>query len=405
MYGFQFLLGKGIELASTIILFLLFVYGLICWGSNLPKKSRMDYYMPVVVIFGLLFISPLVPYINYNQGYFETLISEREIFIWAYLVLFCKMRVTEKEMIYSLRMISYLCFIYWVISIFAPHLFVDVSSRTNLSYIRRISTIKDMGTYVPGFGFAVFYALYCIHRFLVTSKTSHFIETVFFVIFILLYQNRSTIIIILLSFGYCVIKSKVTKTAKSLLILLPILFFLLPTILYLVESLIDESQSQLADTSYNRWKAIDVYLLERSYTPLNLLLGNCIPSSSGLYVRQMSYYNSTGAICADVGTIATLYYYGIFPIVLLIYWSYLSFKKGIPLYLRFYSIFIWLVPTIHCFMHPYSYSNIVFVVYVYLILYYKNTKSVIYGRFISYYCKLQYLRSYREMLKKYRKIY
>lgn len=397
MYVTSYTSEKWIDYLATTSLYIMALYGYITWGKDRVNNKNL-FYLPVFVIFALLLFSPFVAYFNFHQYYFDTILSERPIFLWIYLIVFYKIRVKQSEILSSLRTISVLCLVYWLISIFFPQTFVIVSDDFIHNLGNRIKETTRLGTYVPGFEFTTIYFLYTFQRFVDSNKNKHFYEATFWAFFVVLYHNRSTLVIVAIAYVYCLLKSKQIRSTYTILIISILLILILPFLSRLFDSMWTNTQNQLSDDSYNRWKAIDVYLINRVYTPLNVLLGNCIPSSSGLYLKELSTNNSIGAICADIGLIATFYYYGIFPIMLLLYWTLQSFKSYMPLFLKLYSLFLWLVPTIHCFMHP-SNSNMVYIIYAYLVLYRLSSKSKINDRFVSYYCKLQYIRHYKELFK------
>lgn len=155
-----------------------------------------------------------------------------------------------------------------------------------------------------------------------------------------------------------------------MLLSLGIIVFL-PFLDKIVSSLLLETQDQLDQDTYNRWTALQYFLFDVDQTWYAVLVGNGVAGyGGGDYANKVMQIGSMGGFLADIGLVGTYWYFGIFPIIFLVICTFMSFHKNIPTYLKIYSLFFWLVPNQHNFMHPYVNSNMAIVVYVYLLFYY-----------------------------------
>lgn len=380
-FGMGMLTGKYVpvklsEYISFVIVLFLILYGYSKWrpsNNNLLYKKR---YNAIVVIFFLLFaITPLVTLFDYRQDYISTLISQRNCYIWLFLPVLFRMQPTPNEIWIAARPIVFLSLLYWILSILFPSFFLNSDKLNELLYQRRMGTGTDIGFYVPGYRLVVFFCLFVFNLMMqIRNNNRLFTISCLLLLWVIMYQNRSSMIIVGVAFVFCFLFSTYSKTFRGRLILGCGLILFLPLVLSILDGLWVESQSQINQDNYNRWTALNYFLLNTDTTWYNFLFGHGVVGyDGGNYAKKILQIGSDGGYLADIGLIGTYWYYGIVPIVILLYFSCLSLKRKIPLYLKFYSLYFWIVPTIHTYLHPYLHGNLPVILYMYLILYYHTT--------------------------------
>ena len=122
-------------------------------------------------------------------------------------------------------------------------------------------------------------------------------------------------------------------------------------LLFVFDALMEETRGQLNDTHYNRWQAIYYYVLERDYNFYNTLLGNGKPCAGSPYLYELVRVSKSRlAFVSDIGLIGTFYMYGLAMMLFIYRFVFVALlNKGFPTYLRFYALWVLIVPTIHCF--------------------------------------------------------
>lgn len=368
---------KNIEYLFQIVLTGLIVYGYKKWRpcmlnwQILIKTSMILRFFIVLMI-----ITPIIPLFLYNQPYVSTLISQRGIYIWFLLPILARMDIQPNDIIKVLKYITFVVLGLWILSILMPEFFMSDAS-TFLSN-KRFGQTSDIGTKVPGFILCVIFMLYTFNVMLKERNTYYFILSSLLALWTVAYQNRSCLFIIGLAFAYCFIKSSHIRTLKGIIIVIIGLLLFFPFVMDIANSLLDETEMQMNQTDYNRWVALDYFLFDSNQTWYTMFFGHGVVSyEGGEYAKEIERIGTMGGFLADIGIIATFWYYGIIPILLLVYWTYMSFAKRVPLYIKFYSLFFWLVPNQHNFLHPYVSTNLVIVIYVYLLYYHYYSRNTI----------------------------
>lgn len=365
-------------LTNDVTVVLVIIWGIVGWVMYPPKENNTVltlFNSWVVGIIGLLFlITPLIPLFEYNQSYIDSLIAQRANYVFLLLFVFLRMNPTIDEVIMPIRVLSYITVLYYIVSIVYPQFFFTeemVKEMLN-SRLRHHST--DIGFFVPGFRLAVFYFLYLIGCFIKDSNNRIFIECCVFLFVIIAMQNRSSIIGTVPFFIYSIFKTNQKSKVFYVVSVILIIAAALPFLTAIYNSLLDETTAQINDSNYTRWSGLYYFGFEGKHNFIEMLLGNGVWTNS-LYAVIMGSLSRSMQI-SDVGLIGTYYLYGIVPILLL---GFFIFKaligKTIPHFLKFYSLWFLIVPTIHCFLVTSVLNNILMVLYFYLVMYFTHDTS------------------------------
>lgn len=238
----------------------------------------------------------------------------------------------------------------------------------------------DVGYTSIGFNAAVFWCLYKCASLRNAPTKYDVIECLIFIFYFIAQQNRSTLIGIIPIFVYSIIKLRSRYRIMYLFFLTIILISVLPFMKNIYASLVNETEIQLSDEKYNRWQSLSFYLFEMKTNIFNYILGNGMWSRSGEYLNIMvNAQESRGTFISDLGLLGTFYYYGILPIFIMYRFCIIAIKRC-PLYLKYYAVFIIVVPTIQSFLLLNTSTNILFCIFFYLVIYterYHNDKSII----------------------------
>lgn len=361
---------------TFIILLIWGIYGWILYAKyrnnplNKWKNKRIFYWL-----MGIMLLSTLVPYFTYQQPIIDTMISQRYNYAIVYLLIFLRIFPTENDFLYAIRICAYLSLLCWILSIFYPSLFVDSKDLMDTLDARREST--DIGFAAPGLILAVFYLFIKTQKLFNHPTTKDVLIASLFMLYIIAVQNRSTIIGTLPFFIWGIIRMKTPKKKQLLFVCSILIFLIIPFVSYIYDSLLRETQLQLEDTNYNRWQALSLYLVEMKSDWFSIVLGNGVWSKTGEYLSLMLRSQfERGTYISDIGWLGTYFYYGIFPILILLYFAVKAvITKIIPLYLKYFSLWLIFVPTIHIFLILHWSSAIEFSFYFYLIMYYSSYKK------------------------------
>lgn len=326
----------------------------------------------LIIIFLGVLISTICAVIYHDVPFFDELIAQRKLYNLLYFILFLYIKPSINEIKYTLRILSSITLILFCISIYDPSLFSPeeiLLARNNPS---------DIGANVPGLIFVVLY-LYIAISDLIKKKLSKIaiIEISIYIVLLILYQNRSILIGVLLVMLYAlfVIRKQLSILSYFMLILMVILG--LYSFQEIGSVLIDETISQLSTPSYNRWQAIDFFLFEYNIIPFCQIFGNGVPAAGTIYLSDLE--NASGvrwAFISDIGMLGMYFYYGIIPLIVIYYIIIkILIAKKYPYFIKFFSFHILIVPTIFEFAWMGAfYFSIYFYLFSYLSKYDENGK-------------------------------
>ncbi len=314
-----------------------------------------------------IFISVFSAYFFWGQQIHITLIAQRSLYSFLLLPALLYIAPSEKEIFKALEWISIGTMFVWVLSIFAPQLISSISEDVIEMSENRDSS--DIGFYVGGIHFVVLYFYFLVQKYIINFKLSTFLKAVGIFSFIFLYQNRSLLLGAVLVYIYSLIKFK--SKFKLGLLFIQIILIVVGVIITkdIWIALIEESQSQLIDQDYNRWKALSYYFFEYSPNWFCYIFGNGMPSVGNSILGNLYLSNmENGIYTSDLGMIGMWTMYGVIPLIT-IYSILINsiIRKEFPLYLKFISFHILLVPTIFQFGRNPGIFFFVLIIYLFIL--------------------------------------
>lgn len=322
-------------------------------------------------------ISMLSAYFTWKQEFLTTFLSQRFVYSFIMLPAILYAQPTEKDIVKAFKWITIGTILVWIFYHFDQNLlFLDKNKREQRELQDNFEIDREY--YVHGIYFVVFYLYFKIGEYIKKFSLKTFLEVSLILIFLIFYQNRSMLLVALPVFAYSILKFN--SKYKPILIFV-ISLFVLSLLIYtipIIEALIDESQNQLSDQDYNRWKALWYYLFEYSPNWFCYIFGNGFPSGGNSALGDLMWSNFTiGIYASDVGMIGMWATYGIIPLIVIYGMVYKIIRNSyFPLYLKFISLHILFVPTIfHFWRNP---GLFFFVLVIYLFCYYEvaNKRSI-----------------------------
>lgn len=335
-----------------------------------PKRSpitylliRIKYIKYIYLIFLGVFISMFSAYFFWGQSLLTTFIAQRGVYSFIMLPVLLHVSPTEKDIIKALKWITIGTIAVWCISIVAPNLIGSI--KMEAIERRQDQDSPDLGFNILGMYFVLMYLYFLIQSYITKFSIKTFLQASALLVFFFLYQNRSLLIGAVIVYLYSILMFK--SKHKTGLILLQVLLLVLGVI-YTKEiwfNLFEESQDQLVNLDYNRWKALSYYIYDYSPNWFCYVFGNGFPSANNSFGQLMWSNFEKGIYASDIGMIGMWTTYGLIPLFAIYsVLVYLLFKKRNPLYLKFISFHIIAVPTIfHFWKNP---GVFLFVLLIYL---------------------------------------
>ena len=368
---------------TLIIILLMAIIGPFVCKSNNLKLNTFNNRKWVYLILALFGLSIIYPVITSDQTVINTLIALRHTLPIFFLFTLLKIAPGEDDLEKSLSFLGKFALVMGVIAIIFPEWFVDNEKLRDF----RFDPGNDLTIIWPGFRMAVLYFYILIGKLWHSSKYKDLIWTSVFILYIIIVQNRSTLICAVPFFCLAYIKSNI----KYKWVIFAIVFVSISGyILTILGDLIEETQRQLGDTSYNRWQAIQFFLLEQNDNLYTFLFGHGIPAKGSSYLDSLlSAQNMRLAFISDIGLLGTYYYYGIAMLIIIYRFVFIGiFNRKMPIYVRLYSLWLLFVPTMHLFGVGYAPDMLLFVLYFYMIDLYKSSSTN--ERRLNHNCQLQY---------------
>ena len=294
----------------------------------------------------------------------------------SFLLLLLKLGPSEIEIVIILKRLSIITVILGVISIFFPYLFMD-EIQTAAYEVQSIEGTSDI--IHSGIGMIVFtlFFFYRCQKMIEDSSLENIIIASAMLFYLIIFQNRSTLLIALPTFLYAFIKMRSGYKIQFIVIGGTFLFIVFYSYIQTIFiNLVEETQTQMAYEGYNRWQAIDFFFTERQYGIIEILFGHGVPSAGSPYLKSLvEASEDRWAFISDIGLLGVFFYYGLLFLCIL----YVPFvfvvllrKKNYPFYLKSFALWILCVPTIHCYNLPGSTSFVVYYIFMYLVILYKR---------------------------------
>ena len=361
-------------------------------GDDSLYVGRNTIYIWLLMV--VMVISAFVPWIDYGQDLINTLISQRFNYYILFALVLYAIRPDEEELLYIFKICARLSVVMFVLGIFFPTWFVDVTKVKEMLVSRAESGSTDIGIGCPGFGLLVMYFFFCCGKLLQSPRTKDILELMVFLGVIIAVQNRSTILGALPVFGWCMFRMRSRNKPLVYICIGILLIIAIPYILIIYNSLVEETQLQLDDDNYNRWQDLRFYLVEMKTKLYHYLIGNGVWSISGEYTKLMlAAQTYRGCYISDIGILGTFFYYGIIPLFIIYRYCYVALKdKKVPTAMKWYAIWIICVPTIHPYLMLTADGNAIIAFFFYFVTYYSQKNE-----YINHNSKLQYKRSYQAM--------
>lgn len=345
---------------TQILIILLLVAGTIMYNKK-RIRFNVNKYKPMMFIFLGIFLSMIPANIYFGQTFLQSLISYRSVYFLMSIYFFFKISFTQDDIFKGIHKFAVFLAVMYVIKLSVPGLFF-ISER--------ILELQESGGYTMGMGgFAVitiplFMRLQML-REKFTSKDLSWI--IFYLIIIFMMQNRSILFGSLLITGYQLIKMK--SKYKPVIITICIGLFIYFGI-DIINNLIVETETQLADSEYNRNKALAYFFSTTTQNLFTTVFGIGFISAHTSPIMQNLMDN--GIFNSDVGLIGFWNQYGIIPVIAILYLFISTVKsKFMPQYMKMLALLhLSCILTIE-YYGAYN-AMLRFLLFYYLYFYYKN---------------------------------
>ena len=337
------------------------------------RYNKTVYY----ILLGVL-ISMFSAYFFGKQSLLTTLLAQRTIYTFAFLPVLLFVQPTEKDITKALKWITIGTVIVWILVHFKANLVKLDKESVEQFQMENNDLSSKLEFYVNGIYFVVLYAYFKITEYISEFSWKPFIETSLVLVFIILYQNRSMILGVAPIFIYSLFKFRSEYKAFILIALSVILVGVVALTSDIWLGLINNTQSNLNETDYNRWKALYYYFREYSPNWFCYIFGNGFPSGGKSPLGNLMWSNFTkGIYASDLGMIGMWVDYGLIPLIAL-YTIIISILKHkyFPLYLKFICLHVIFVPTIFHFWANPGITFFVLIIYLYAFYTEQNKKSI-----------------------------
>lgn len=361
-------------------------------GNNALYVKKNTIYIWLLML--VMFFSAFVPLMDYRQDLINTLISQRFNYYILFALVLYAIRPEEQELLYIFKICARLSAIMFVLGIFFPGWFVDVTKLQEMLASRAEHDSTDVGFGCPGFGLLVMYFFFCCGKLRQSPQAKDILELMVLLGVIIAVQNRSTLLGALPAFCWCMFKMRSRHKTLVYICIGILVIIAIPYVQIIYKSLVEETLLQLDDDNYNRWQALSFYLVEMKTKLYHYLIGNGVWSISGEYTKLMlAAQTFRGCYISDIGILGTFFYYGIIPLFIIYRYCYVALKdKKVPTAMKWYAIWIICVPTIHPYLMLTADGNAIIAFFFYFVTYYSQRNE-----YINHNSKLQYKRSYQTM--------
>ena len=345
---------------TQILIILLLVAGTIMYNKK-RIRFNVNKYKPMMFIFLGIFLSMIPANIYFEQTFLQSLISYRSVYFLMSIYFFFRISFTQEDIFKGIHKFAVLLAVMYVIKLSVPELFF-ISER--------ILELQESEGYTMGMGgFAVitiplFMRLQML-REKFTSKDLSWI--VFYLTIIIMMQNRSILFGSLLITGYQLIKMK--SKYKPVILTVCIGLFIYFGI-DIINNLVVETETQLADSEYNRNKALAYFFSTTTQDLFTTVFGFGFISAHASPIMQNLMDN--GIFNSDVGLVGFWNQYGIIPVIAILYLFISTVKsKFMPQYMKMLALL-----HLSCILTIEYYGTynamLRFLLFYYLYFYYKN---------------------------------
>lgn len=314
-----------------------------------------------------LILSVITAYFFGGQDFSTSILLYRHHIWLLFLPLFFRIRP-------SLKSISNSLYIFTITSIF-----VCLCQMIGIFSVNVISTniwgeeVEVSPNEFGGYGIVgdrtIVFALYLFLHELVYNYNWNNLLKVFVAFVAIILSTQRAMLLFALPFTLYVLlfRIQVSSSKKNLLFIIfsfaSLLFFSYTIDIW--QSLLLETTTNINDKDYNRRLAVDYFLFNHNNNIITTIFGNgflSIKSMGGRFIYNLGF---RGIYIDDVGMIGVWIRYGIIPIIVLLYiLKRALFTKSMPLYMKFISLHIGLLPTAWTLIGPH-YFVLIFLIYLY----------------------------------------
>ena len=368
--------GWGLRVLHTNILsgnfFVVSAMAHILCGLIWFNTGKLEKLWPWFLILIGVFLSIYPAAYFWNQSFQDSFLLYRHHIWMFYLLVFCKMRPSQREVYRAIEFFTIVFAVIWTYQAVSRNIIVyyyDTAFEEG-----RLSNLvdKEIGFQVSGLELVLILFYHYLAESLENRTTKNTIIMLMLFLQLLLASSRSYLFFAVLMLGYVALKW-VRQPGKVLSNF--IIFLIIGVGLYyslsLWDSLVTETQDQLGDNEYARWRSINYFLYDFSPSPVCKIFGNgflSLKTAGGRLIQDMSVYN---IFIQDIGLMGDWVKYGIFPIIVIYYMllRMLFFnRKKYPLEIKFLALHIAILPTAWMLLDDYVELVLVFLLYQYVII-------------------------------------
>jgi len=354
--------------------------GIYIFNESKRKKALNSFNYRKTIYYILLgvILSMFSAYAFGKQSFVTTLIAQRTIYSFLFLPAILFVQPTEEDILKALKWISIGTLIVWILVHVNTNLVKLDKDSIEQSELQKQDLSTKLEFYVNGIYFVVLYLYFKINEYIKNFSWKAFIEASFFLLFIILYQNRSIILGVVPIFLYSIFKFKSRYKTFIVIALSMILVGLIIFTSNIWLSLINSTQNNLNETDYNRWKSLAYYFYDYSQSWFCYVFGNGFPSGGNSPLGNLMWSNfKRGIFASDLGMIGMWVDYGLIPLIAIYSIIFNVLRNNyFPSYLKFICLHVLFVPTIfHFWANP---GITFFVLIIYFHAYYTEQNTTNY---------------------------
>jgi hypothetical protein len=330
------ILGESWKLLPLLVEIFLLLYGLSKYWYSRNKVSVFAE-KALFVFYLLMLLSSFRAALEYDQSIIDTLVAQRHNLMLLFFLLFSKMNLTLDEIELTFKNLSIASFVMLIVAIFHPELFATEEAVDYLAKQQSLGATTDVAVFYPGLQAVLLYLFLYSRKVVAIPNRHHIIVFLVLFLYIIICQNRSSLLAAAPLFLYVMLKA---KYRYKILVISIASVLILVIGLTIISGLVDETQKQLENPDYNRWQAISFFIVEFPSNIITVLIGHGVPCSGSPYLESLLYAQETRlAFIHDIGLLGTCFYYGLFMIAFVLYFIFKgSFGKKMPMWLRIYSL-------------------------------------------------------------------
>jgi hypothetical protein len=345
---------------------------LLIGAISLKSPKINTSFKPLIIFIALAFffsfLSVFVSWYDWGQSFVQSFVVNRGLLLMFFAYFLIRYKVSKSEILSAIRVFVYGYVILVILSLFSDDLHILFQGEYFAGGIKP-------GIKFVGIQFVLLYFLYLLDKVLFVYKITKKEIFELFLLFavLVLSDNRSYIFgsVIVGAYFFLIKRNQYLFWKKQLFSVF--LFIFLSYMLYdRIFLLTLETNDQLNNLDYNRWKAFTVFSAGLNETWWSYVFGNGYASLNSLYGDYIHSLKLKGIYQSDLGILGLWTIYGSFFVSLLFYYLYKIIKETrIPFYLKMYSLKIILTFWIYSFIY---YHQIIFFMILFYLFEYERLK-------------------------------